>query len=371
MKIGIDARKIRDFGIGNYLRQLLIRLPDHDNEYCIFHYPEDAECIPHESPNISLVRENSPKYSLQELFVLPLKMAAQQLDLFHAPHYTLPPIRPCKGIVTIHDVIHLRFPGNLPHPAACYYARGIMWAAARSAKKVLTVSECSKQDIIHYLGVPEQKIEVIYNGITPRSEAIERIRNPESRETLRQQFGISRKYLLFLSNFMPHKNFETLIKACSLLKHRRQLDACLVLAGKNDKLRSQLQALISSEKMTEDVLLTGFVEPELIPALYANAELFVYPSLYEGFGLQALEAMNYDIPVAISNVSALPEIAGDAAITFNPESVEDMAAAIFKILSDPGLQAALLEKGRARVQTFSWTTAAERTLEVYQAALQG
>ncbi len=371
MKIGIDARKIRDFGIGTYLEQLLTYIPCYDsqNEYYIFHYPEDASLIPRTGRNISLVEDNSPKYSLKELLGLPIKMATQGLNLFHAPHYTLPPIRPCKGVVTIHDVIHLRFPEYLPQPAAYYYAKSMMWAAAKSAKKVLTVSECSKQDIMKYLGVPEQKIEVIYNGIEPRNEAIENVRNSESRERLRQQFGISRKYLLFLSNFMPHKNFDTLIKAYKVLRARDKIDACLVLAGKNDKLRSQLQKLITEEQLTEDIILTGFVEPELTPALYANAELFVHPSLYEGFGFQALEAMNYDTPVAISNVSALPEVAGDAAICFDPNSLEDMAAAILKGLNDRGLRDLLVEKGRKRVQNFSWSTAAERTVEVYRSVL--
>ena len=371
MKIGIDARKIRDFGIGNYIKQLLTYIPcyDRENEYYIFHYPEDTSFIPQNGSNISLIADSSPKYSVKELLGLPIKMATQRLDLFHAPHYTLPPIRPCKGVVTIHDVIHLRFPEYLPHPAAYYYAKGMMWAAAKSAKKVLTVSECSKQDIMACLGVPEQKIEVIYNGIEPRREAIEDIRNPASRERLRQQLGISRKYLLFLSNFMPHKNFDTLIKAYSLLKHRDKLDACLVIAGKNDKLRVQLEELIEQEQLSEDVILTGFVAPELTPALYANAELFVYPSLYEGFGLQALEAMNYDTPVTISNASSLPEIAGNAALAFDPASSDEMAAVILKILNDPGLRKSLVEKGRKRVQDFSWRTAVERTVEVYRGIL--
>ncbi len=371
MRIGIDARKIRDFGIGTYLEQLLSHIPryDSDNEYCIFHYPEDASFIPQTCSRIKLIADNSPKYSLKELLGLPIKMATRKLDLFHAPHYTLPPLRPCKGVVTIHDVIHLRFPEYLPHPAAYYYAKGMMWAAAKSAKKVLTVSECSKQDIMKYLGVPERKIEVIYNGIEQKTEAIGVFRNPGARESLRQQFGISRKYLLYLGNFMPHKNLDALIKTYSLLKQRDKLDACLVLAGKNDKLHSQLQQLITDEQLTEDVVLTGFVDPEYVPALYANAELFVYPSLYEGFGLQALEAMNYDTPVAISNVSALPEVAGDAAISFEPNSPEDMAAAILKVLSDRGFRDSLIEKGRKRVQDFSWHTAVERTVEVYQRIL--
>jgi hypothetical protein len=143
MRIGIDARKIKDFGVGKYIENLIRYIPefDQENEYVIFHYPEDEAIVPQTGSHIRLVPDTSPKYSLRELMVLPVKMWQQHLDLFHATHYTLPPLRPCKGIVTIHDVIHLRFPEYLPHPLAAYYARGMMWAAARSAAKILTVSD--------------------------------------------------------------------------------------------------------------------------------------------------------------------------------------------------------------------------------------
>lgn len=365
MKIGIDARKIRDFGIGTHIENLIRYIPEFDteNEYIIFHYPEDRACVPQTSPNIRLVPDTSPKYSIRELVVLPLKMWQQRLDLFHATHYTLPPLRPCKGIVTIHDVIHLRFPEYLPHPAAYYYAKGMMWAAAKSARKIITVSECSKQDIVQYLGVPEEKIEVIYNGID-----VERKTPGVSGDSgsLENRFGISRKYILYLGNFLPHKNHEMLVKAYSLLKRQQKIPHCLVLVGKNEKMRQQLEALIAEEKLEDDVILTGFVESEWLPALYAHADLFVYPSIYEGFGLQALEAMAYHIPVAISNVAALPEIAGDAAIQFDPKSIESMADAIYQALTDQGLRASLIEKGKQRLKHFSWQEMARKTVEIYQ-----
>jgi len=380
MKIGIDARKIRDFGVGTHIENLIRYIPEFDteNEYFIVHYPGDKEYVPRTGSNIRLVPDTSPKYSIRELVVLPFKMGKLRLDLFHATHYTLPPIRPCKGVVTIHDVIHLRFPEYLPHPAAYYYAKGMMWAAAKSAKKVITVSECSKQDIVSYLGVSEEKIEVVYNGIevnvkTPvvrqDTGCLEEIRTPgDSKDNrgLKERFGISRKYILYLGNFLPHKNHEMLVKAYSLLKHQYKIDHCLVLVGKNEKLRQTLETLIAKENLENDVILTGFAEPEWLPVLYARADLFVYPSLYEGFGLQALEAMTYHIPVAISDISALPEIAGDAAIQFNPKSAENMADTIYRVLTDQKLRTSLIENGKQRLKLFSWQEMARKTVEIYQ-----
>jgi glycosyltransferase involved in cell wall biosynthesis len=376
MRIGIDARKIRDFGIGTHIANLIRYIPEFDteNEYYIFHYPADKDLVPCTSANIRLVPDTSSKYSLRELVMLPFKMGQLRLDLFHATHYTLPPIRPCKGVVTIHDVIHLKFPEYLPHPAAYYYAKGMMWAAAHSARKVITVSECSKRDIVQYLGVPEQKVAVVYNGVdsppVPLSVADATKGGNESSNPLsflkRGGQGVIFPYILYLGNFLPHKNLDTLIKAYSLLKRQYKVDHSLVLAGKNDRMKPLLQKLIAAEKIEHDVILTGFVESEWMPALYTHADLFVYPSLYEGFGLQALEAMAYQIPVAISNVSALPEIAGDAAIQFDPVSPGNMAEVIYKALSDQAIRTSLIAKGQQRLKIFSWREMARKTVDIYQ-----
>jgi glycosyltransferase involved in cell wall biosynthesis len=368
MRIGIDARKIRDFGIGNYIKYLLHNIPtfDAENTYIIFHYPEDREMIP-VNTNFQCVADTSPKYSIRELTLLPVKMAQCCLDLFHAPHYTLPPLRPCRGIVTIHDVIHLRFPEYLPHPLAYYYAKSLMWLAARSARKIITVSQCSKQDIAHYLKVPEEKIVVIYNGIQI-NEAESQSR--KDTEALKAHFGLSRPYLLYLGNFLPHKNTDMLIKAYALFKQQYNLPHCLVLAGKNNKLRAQLEQRIREEKLAADVILTGFVENKWFSPLYANADLFVYPSVYEGFGLQALEAMAHCVPVIASNVSSLPEITGDAAIHFDPTSAQSMAEAMYTALTDTTLRATLIEKGLERLTHFSWHEMTRRTVEVYREVLR-
>ncbi len=364
MRIGIDARKIRDFGIGTYIKNLLHHIPtfDTENTYIIFHYPTDREVIP-DSTNFRCVPETSPRYSIRELTLLPVKMAQYRLDIFHAPHYTLPPVRPCRGVVTIHDVIHLRFPEYLPHPAAYYYAKSLMWLAAKSARKIITVSECSKRDIARYLHVPQEKIVVIYNGI----EVNDNVTCPvKTRDAVNAHFGLSRPYLLYLGNFLPHKNLDMLIKAYAFFKRRYNLPHCLVLAGKNDKSRTQLERAITTEHVADDVIMTGFVADEWVPSLYANADVFVYPSIYEGFGLQALEAMAHRVPVAASNVSSLPEIVGEAAILFDPTNAENIAETLHTAVTNQQLRSDLIEKGIERLTHFSWSDMAQQTVNVYR-----
>lgn len=346
---------------------LLTHLPECDehNTFVIFYYPDDASFIPAHAGRFELVTDASPKYSPQELLLLPIKMARQRLDLFHAPHYTLPPIRPCKGIVTIHDVTHLRFPEYLRHPAMYYYAKGMMWAAAKSAKAILTVSECSKQDIIRYLGVPPEKIEVIHNGLTPMPPTQKR------RDDLVAQFGLRQPYLLYLGNFLPHKNAATLIQALGLLKRRDAgFPYQLVLAGKHDRLREQLLAQIQQAQLERDVILTGFIDSEWAAALYRHADMFVYPSKYEGFGLQALEAMACDVPVIIAEAGALPEVAGEAALRFDPNSAEQLAERILELFSTPTLRETLIQRGRQQIQKFSWREMARKTAAAYRRVLE-
>lgn len=370
MKIGIDARKIRDFGIGTYIKNLIRYIPacDELNQYVIFHLPADKDFIPQTGPNIRLIADNSPKYSIRELIALPIKMKKLRLDLFHAPHYTLPPVRPCKGIVTIHDVIHLKFPEYHPYPAVYYcYAKGMMSAAAKSAKKIITVSEYSKQDIVHHLGVSKEKIEVVYNGINRNTSKGSSLKN---RNELYDRFGFSRKYILYLGNFMPHKNLDTLVKAYALLKHRHAIPHCLVLAGNNQRMRPTLQRLITEENLGQDIFLTGFVQAKWLPSLYTHADVFVYPSLCEGFGLQTLEAMAHHTPVAIASVSALPEIAGNAAIRFEPQSDVNMAETIYTALTDSKLRTRLVENGNRRIHHFSWKAMAKKTVAIYKSVIR-
>lgn len=367
MRIGIDARKLDDFGIGTHIRNLLKHLAKKDvqNTYLLF-CPSRHEPFALPGQNFSKIVEDADKYSIKELIRLPLQMRYHKLDLFHAPHYVLPPLRPCKAVVTIHDLIHLRFPQYLPSSGAYYYAKLMMFLATRSAEKIITVSQSSKQDIIEILKVPTDKVEVIYNGLGAGFKPVEK--TMKTRQFL-SGFGITGNYLLYVGSFMAHKNLRVLMNAYELLRNQQGFHHQLVLIGDRGKSKSELERLIKTRQWEDQVILTGFIHPEWLPVFYSSADVFVFPSLYEGFGLPPLEAMACGAPVITSNRSSLPEIVGNAGILVNPESPKEIAQAVWKVLSDKNLRDQLIKKGLEQVQQFSWEEAAQKTLAVYQSVL--
>ena len=167
MKVAIDVRKLHDFGIGTYIRNILRHLArlDHDNEYVLLCHEPDLDVASHLGPNFRTVLEPAGNYSLREQIHIPWLLSHERPDVFHAPHYVLPVATRCRSVVTIHDCIHLMFPQYLPNRAAYAYARASMWSATRKADRILTVSEASKRDILRFFGVPPDKIEVVYNAI--------------------------------------------------------------------------------------------------------------------------------------------------------------------------------------------------------------
>jgi glycosyltransferase involved in cell wall biosynthesis len=230
VRIGIDARKLHDFGIGTYIRNLLRQLAriDHDTEYVIFSQPDDQAALGSLGPNFRTVVETAGKYSVAEQIKIPLAVRREGVTLFHAPHYVLPPLVPCKSVVTIHDCIHLMFPQYLPNPLSLAYARAAISLAARRANRVLTVSESSKRDILRFVDVPAAKIDVIYNsyderfGVEPKEEDVVRVR---------ERYQLHDPFVLYAGNVKPHKNLERLIEAFHLVRDRGLDRIKLVLIG--------------------------------------------------------------------------------------------------------------------------------------------
>jgi len=230
VRIGIDARKLHDFGIGTYIRNILRQLAriDHDTEYVIFGRPEDREVLGTLGPNFRTVAETAGKYSVAEQIKIPMAIRREGVTLFHEPHYTLPPLVRCKSVVTIHDCIHLMFPQYLPNRLSLAYARTSITLAARSATRVLTVSESSKRDILRFVDVPPSKIDVIYNsyderfGVEPREEEVVRVR---------ERYQLHDPFVLYAGNVKPHKNLERLIEAFHLVRDRGLDRLKLVLIG--------------------------------------------------------------------------------------------------------------------------------------------
>lgn len=364
MRIAIDARKLHDYGIGTYVRNLVRSLAriDHENEYVLLCKPSDCPAVTALGDNFRAVPEPSGNYSVKEQWHMPITLRRVGADVFHAPHYVLPPMLPCPAVVTIHDCIHLRFPDYLPNRFAYVYAKAFMTMAARRAARVLTVSEASKRDILGYLRVPAAKVEVIYNGLDHRFSHA-----PDTAEVerVRQRFQLTDPFLLYAGNIKPHKNVDRVIEAFARLKKRGHASLRLLIIGDEISKSPQLRRAVHRLQLHHQVRFLGFVPNEMLAVLYRLADVFVFPSLYEGFGLPPLEAMASGTPVVTSNVSSLPEVVGDAALLVDPRDAEAIAGAVERILEDPALRRSLIQKGLVRSREFSWERAARRIRDVY------
>jgi glycosyltransferase involved in cell wall biosynthesis len=364
LRIAIDARKLHDYGIGTYVRNLLRELArqDGDDQYRLLCRREDAGFIHSLGSRFAPVVESAGHYSIREQVTVPFFVGRSRVDLFHAPHYVVSPLMPCPYVVTIHDCIHLRFPQYLPNRAALLYAKTVMTVAARRAKRVLTVSNASKQDILSYLGVPASKVEVIYNAL---DEQLETPPTPEDVARVRERFQLTSPFILYTGNIKPHKNVDRLIEAYSLLRPRGFEHVKLLIIGDEISKYPNLRRLVHRFQLHKHVRFLGFVPDETLAVLYRLASVFVFPSLYEGFGLPPLEAMAAGTPVITSNTSSLPEVVGEAAVLIDPMDSFAIADAMARVLGDEALRTSLVCRGRERVKAFSWKRSVARVREVY------
>ena len=364
MRIGIDARKLHDFGIGTYIRNLLRHLArlDRQTEFVVFSRPDDREALGALGENFRAVPETSRNYSVGEQFRIPLALRREGITLFHAPHYVLPPLVSCRSVVTIHDCIHLMFPQYLPNRLAHRYARTSIALAARRATRVLTVSESSKRDIMRFVDAPAEKIDVIYNayderfGVEPREEEVVRVR---------ERYQLHDEFVLYAGNVKPHKNLGRLIDAFQIVRNRGLDHLKLVLIGDDISKYAALRRAVHQHQLHKYVRFLGYLPEETLAVMYRLAGVFVFPSLYEGFGLPPLEAMASGTPVVTSNVSSLPEVAGDAALLVDPYEPAAIADGIYRVLTDEELRRDLRRKGLARAHQFSWEQSVRRVRDIY------
>ena len=368
VRIAIDARKLRDYGIGTYVRNLLRHLAriDQTTEYVLLCRPVDEDLGQRLGENFRTVPEQAGTYSIREQWTVPLDLRREGVDLFHAPHYVLPPLTPCKSVVTIHDCIHLRFPQYLPNRLAYAYAWSSLWIATHRSNRVLTVSEASKRDILRYFSVPESKINVIYNAIDEQFDE-----SPTDAEIgrVRERYQLDDPFVLYAGNIKPHKNLERLIEAFSMLRKSGFEQVKLLIIGDEISKYATLRRAVHRHKLHHQVRFLGFVSDKTLACLYRLAGVFVFPSLYEGFGLPPLEAMASGTPVITSNVSSLPEVVGDAALLIDPNKPEAIFDAMRRVLTEPELAQSLRARGLERVRQFSWERSIRRVREIYDEVL--
>jgi glycosyltransferase involved in cell wall biosynthesis len=364
VRIGIDARKLHDFGIGTYIRNLLRQLArlDRETEYVLLCRRADEKMMSSLGENFRPVAEAAGNYSVAEQLRIPMALKRQGVTLFHAPHYVLPPLVRCRSVVTIHDCIHLMFPQYLPNRFALRYARTSMALASRRATRVMTVSESSKRDLLRFLQIDPDKIAVIPNAyddrfaVEPREEDVVRVS---------ERYQLHDEFVLYAGNVKPHKNLERLIDAFDLVRKRGLDHLKLVLIGDEISKYAALRRAVHQHQLHKHVRFLGYLPEETLAVMYRLAGVFVFPSLYEGFGLPPLEAMASGTPVVTSNVSSLPEVAGDAAVLVDPYEPAAIADGICRVLTDETLRRDLRRKGIARARQFSWEQSVRRIHEIY------
>ncbi len=372
MRIYLDLSPVlhQKAGLGRYARTLAEHLIAQDpfNHYTAFAYGKFADAAL--SPELRrLPRANVP------LDVRPWRMSVwlahaagisfdrffPRADIFHATEHLLPPFRNVKTVFTLHDLIFQFFP-EYHLPLNRWYLVNAMPHFVRRADAIIAVSECTKRDAITIYDLPPEKITVIYEGVNP---ALRPVEDPATISHARAHYAKNRRFILFLSTIEPRKNLIRLIDALRAL-HLRGFNHRLLIAGRTGWLYQDVFAHLRKTGMQDRVDLLGFVPDSDLPALMAAADAFVFPSLYEGFGLGPLEAMACGAPVVASNTSSLPEILGDAALYVNPTDTADIAVGIERVLTNPELRAELRARGLAQAAKFSWERAARETLGVYE-----
>jgi glycosyltransferase involved in cell wall biosynthesis len=384
VRIGINALFLQQpaTGIGQHLFHLLQGLDqhDHDNTYVLLsprfrraaapRFPELSSRFRNVQGVNALVRmgDSFEKLWWEQAGLLQASRR-ESLDLLHSPYFASPLISSIPTVVTIHDVIPLLLPEYKARFAVRAYT-GLSVLAARRARAIIAVSECSKRDIERTLGLPPERVHVIGNAV---DESHQPIRDPRLLSAVRERYGLSDRFILYFGGFDVRKNVLRLLQAYARIRPLLDEPYQLVLAGRLRHIGHPLypdpRPLVRELGLESHVVFTGQIREQDKAPLYSAAELFVFPSLYEGFGMPVLEAMACGAAVITSNGSALPEVAGDTAVLIDPSSTEQLGDAMLDLLRDPVRRAALGQAAIARAALFSWGAVAQQTLKVYAQAV--
>ena len=360
----LDARKLFDGGIGTYIRGLLGALAASypGDEWTALVDPTDLGRVRWPGP----VRERgvrAGKYGLAEHVVVPAEARRAGAELLHAPHFTLPLAWRGPCVVTIHDLIHIRF-ARFHRPGAALYARAMAGLAARRAHVVIADSRATKRDVVELLGVREEKVRVVPLGVSPAIHAVD----AGEASGFRADRGLPEGYVLYVGARKRHKNLELLLRAWAAMPAAERPP--LVLSGRAWTAHEPLAVLAEALGVAGCVHFAGELRDEReLSCLYSGAALLVQPSLAEGFGLPPLEAMSCGVPVLASDAGSLPEVLGDAAESLPPRDPPAWAAAVLRLLSDRARRADLVARGAQRAAGFTWERTARATHAIYEEAL--
>lgn len=358
-RLSIDARWLEG-GIGTYTRQLLAGLSENENSFEVraIVRRQDAELVSKWCGQITVV--DTPIYTLREQFEI--TRAARGSDLLHVPHYNAPLMHRGPLVISIHDLIHITDPCYRNTFKAWAYARPVLSLAARSAAHIVTVSEYSKAQIVERLGVAACKVTAIHNGV---HETFCRVPRSDALHSVSSFLGFNFSYLLYVGGLKPYKNISCLFRAFASVRARSRIRQKLLIVGGDSRWKKPLLEECSSLGIDGAVHFTSSVPTELLPKIYAAADLLVMPSRIEGFGLPVLEAMACGTPVICSRAASLPEVGGDAVLYFDPANHEELASAIESVLESEVLRNLLREKGIERAKRFTVKDSVQRHVNLY------
>ncbi len=380
VRVGINAQLLylsgsyRAAGISRYIHQLTANLRQlMDGADSMVAFTGKWRLPPELMPTERFAVRQSPLPTwkpsvriLWEQLLQPGAIAGEKLDLLHSPSYVQPMICPTRSVVTMLDLSFLRMPETFNRWNRDYLSTMARITAHR-CDRILTISESTKQDVIRFFGIPASKVVVTYLGVDP---VFRKVQDERLLGDFRRKRDVPDRFLFYVGTLEPRKNVERLVEAYAQMKKVVGIPHKLVLGGAKGWLYDRIFARVQELGLQEYVMFTSYIPYDELPLWYNCADIFIYPSLYEGFGLPPLEAMACGTPVITSSASSLPEVVGEAAITVDPYDVNALAGAMAKVLTDPALREQLAAQGPLRAARFSWQATAAQTLQAYRGVLE-
>ncbi len=371
VKIAIDIRRMTEFGVGTYIRNVVRTLGrlDLENEFLLFGSSAKVEEIGSLPPNFHAVPLLASDRSVQGFREFRSALQGLRCDLVHIPNlFSVPRMLPCPYVMTVHDMLeHMsraRQQNGFWRSFHFQMTKRVLGGAAR----IFAVSKFTRNEIEKLFDIPHDRVEVVYNAIDERF--LHGHASAADRDLIARRYQVTYPFLLYAGRISAHKNVVRMIEAFSALKTELERDQAypdlkLIIIGDDLSGNPDLRRTVVRSGVQHDVRFLGFVPIEVLRIFYDEAKIFVFPSLYEGFGLPPLEAMAHGTPVVTSNVSSLPEVVGNAAVLVNPENVFEIMRALRRVLMDQALRERMKERGYQQAAKFSWETSVRRILEVY------
>jgi glycosyltransferase involved in cell wall biosynthesis len=377
VKIAIDIRRMTEFGVGTYIRNVVRTLGrlDHENTYLLIGSPTKVEEIGALPPNFHSVPLVAPERTVQGYREFRTALKGLGCDLVHIPNlFSVPRALPCPYVMTVHDMLeHMSRTRERSGVWRSFHFQMTKHVLAGAAR-IFAVSNFTRNEIEKLFEIPPDRVEVVYNAIDERF--LHGHASAADRDLIARRYQVTYPFLLYAGKISPHKNVVRMIEAFSALKTELERDQAypdlkLIIIGDDLSGNPDLRRTVVRSGVQHDVRFLGFVPIEVLRIFYDEAKIFVFPSLYEGFGLPPLEAMVHGTPVVTSNVSSLPEVVGNAAVLVNPENVFEIMRALHRVLMDQALRARMKERGYQQAAKFSWETSVRRILAAYDQIAHG